>query len=175
MHTEGDGKKVLELFMRPVEKALRELKADIRLAGCQHLHFTSARTSVATDVLQAPQQISIFQLANYKLGKALFQCQLCSTSMAHISRTGHGWRLGGSDKIVCTTVCVQWGKPFKAPAHAEVKAFLKDRDRQIAAIGRLMCANHCTRFARYAQCKPKQLFCHKLSKPKNDQCKPCAN
>ena len=133
MHTGGDGKKVLELFMRPVEKALRELKADIRLAGCQHLHFTSARTSVATDVLQGPQQISIFQLAKYKLGKALFQCQLCSTSMAHISRTGHGWRLGGSDKIVCTTVCVQWGKPFKAPAHAEVKAFSKDRDRQIAA------------------------------------------
>ena len=88
MHTEGDGKKVLELFMRPVEKALRELKADIRLAGCQHLHFTSARTSVATDVLQGPQQISIFQLAKYKLGKALFQCQLCSTLMAHISRKG---------------------------------------------------------------------------------------
>ncbi len=135
MHTEGDGKQVLELFMRPVEKALCELKADIRLAGCQHLCFTSARTSVATDVLQGPQQISIFQLAKYKLGKALFQCQLCSTSMAHISRTGHGWRLGGSDKLVCTTVCVtvQWGKPFKAPAHAEVKAFSKDRDRQIAA------------------------------------------
>jgi len=41
-----------ELFMRPVEKVLRELMADIRLAGCQHLHFTSTRTSVATDFLQ---------------------------------------------------------------------------------------------------------------------------
>ena len=77
-----------ELFMRPVQKVLRELMADIRLAGCQHLHFTSTRTSVATDVLQGPQQISIFQLAKYKLGKALFQCQLCSTLMAHISRKG---------------------------------------------------------------------------------------
>ena len=28
---------------------------------------------------------------------------------------------------------VQWGKPFKAPTHAEVRAFLKDRDRRIAA------------------------------------------
>ena len=52
MHTERGGKQVLELFMRQVEKVLRELMADIRLAGCQHLHFTSTRTSVATDFLQ---------------------------------------------------------------------------------------------------------------------------
>ncbi len=29
---------------------------------------------------------------------------------------------------------IQWGKPFKAPNHAEVCAFLKDRDRRIAAL-----------------------------------------
>ena len=29
---------------------------------------------------------------------------------------------------------IQWGKPFKAPNHAEVRAFLKDRDRRIAAL-----------------------------------------
>ena len=54
-----------ELFMRPVEKVLRELMADIRLAGCQHLHFTSTRTSVATDVLQGTptdQYLSISQI-----------------------------------------------------------------------------------------------------------------
>ena len=67
MHTEGDGEQVLELFMRPVEKALRELMADIRLAGCQHLHFTSPRTSVAlaTEVLQGTptdQYLSISQI-----------------------------------------------------------------------------------------------------------------
>ena len=28
---------------------------------------------------------------------------------------------------------IQWGKPFKASTHAEVRAFLKDRDRRIAA------------------------------------------
>jgi hypothetical protein len=28
---------------------------------------------------------------------------------------------------------IQWGKPFKAPTHAEVQAFLKARDRRIAA------------------------------------------
>ena len=29
---------------------------------------------------------------------------------------------------------VQWGKPFKHPTHAEVRAFLKDRDRRITAL-----------------------------------------
>ena len=29
--------------------------------------------------------------------------------------------------------CIQWGKPFKAPTHAEVRAFLKDLDRRIAS------------------------------------------
>jgi hypothetical protein len=28
---------------------------------------------------------------------------------------------------------IQWGKPFKDPTHAEVQAFLKARDRQMAA------------------------------------------
>ena len=28
---------------------------------------------------------------------------------------------------------IQWGKPFKAPTHAEVQAFLKARDQRIAA------------------------------------------
>jgi hypothetical protein len=36
MHFEGDGEQVLELFKSPVEKVLRELMADMRLAGCQH-------------------------------------------------------------------------------------------------------------------------------------------
>ena len=29
---------------------------------------------------------------------------------------------------------IQWGKPFKPPTHAEVRAFLKDRDRRITAL-----------------------------------------
>ena len=67
MHTEGDGEQVLQLFMRQVEKVLHELMADIRLAGCQHLHFTSTRTtgSVATDFLQGTptdQYLSISQI-----------------------------------------------------------------------------------------------------------------
>ena len=39
MHAEGEGEQVLELFKRPVEKVLRELMADMRLAGCQHFGF----------------------------------------------------------------------------------------------------------------------------------------
>ena len=33
MHKDGDGPQVLELFKRPVEKVLRELVGDLRLAG----------------------------------------------------------------------------------------------------------------------------------------------
>ena len=29
---------------------------------------------------------------------------------------------------------IQWGKPLKAPTHADVRTFLKDRDRRIAAL-----------------------------------------
>ena len=39
MHAEGGGEQVLELFMRPAEKVLQELMADLRLAGCQHFAF----------------------------------------------------------------------------------------------------------------------------------------
>jgi hypothetical protein len=65
MHTEGDGEQVLELFMHQVEKVLSELMTDMCLAGCQHLHFKSTRTSVATDFLQGTptdQYLSISQI-----------------------------------------------------------------------------------------------------------------
>ena len=39
MHTEGDGEQVLDLLRRPMEKVLRELVADMRLAGSQHFAF----------------------------------------------------------------------------------------------------------------------------------------
>jgi hypothetical protein len=41
MNVEGDGEQVLELFRRPAEKVLRELMADMRLAGCQLLSSDS--------------------------------------------------------------------------------------------------------------------------------------
>jgi hypothetical protein len=75
MHTEGDGEQVLELFMRPVEKVLRKLMADIRLAGVSTC-ISQVQGQLAAwqqTFCRAPQQISIFQLAKYKLGKALFQ------------------------------------------------------------------------------------------------------
>jgi hypothetical protein len=39
MNVEVDGGQVLELFRRPAQKVLRELMADMRLAGCQHFVF----------------------------------------------------------------------------------------------------------------------------------------
>ena len=70
MHTEGDGEQVLELFMRPVEKVLRELMADIRFAGCQHLHFTSTRNSVATDFLQGTPTDQYLSISQIQVGEA---------------------------------------------------------------------------------------------------------
>ena len=40
MHQEGDAAEKLELFKRPAEKVLRELKSDIQLPGCQHFAFS---------------------------------------------------------------------------------------------------------------------------------------
>ena len=40
MHQEGDAAQKLELFKRPAEKILRELKPDIQLAGYQHIAFS---------------------------------------------------------------------------------------------------------------------------------------
>ena len=39
MHKEGDGPPVLELFVRPVEKVLRELVGDVHLACHKHFAF----------------------------------------------------------------------------------------------------------------------------------------
>ena len=39
MHTEGGWEQVLKMFMRLSEKVLRELMADMRLAGSQHFAF----------------------------------------------------------------------------------------------------------------------------------------
>jgi hypothetical protein len=39
MHKDGDGPQVLKIFARPVEKVLRELIGDLRLAGHQHFAF----------------------------------------------------------------------------------------------------------------------------------------
>jgi hypothetical protein len=39
MHKDGDGPQILEIFARPVEKVLRELIGDLRLAGHRHFAF----------------------------------------------------------------------------------------------------------------------------------------
>ena len=42
---EGDGDQEVKLFTRDVEKVLRELLGDIRLAGNQHFEFKESKDS----------------------------------------------------------------------------------------------------------------------------------
>jgi hypothetical protein len=92
MHAEGDGldgEQVLELFKRPVEKVLRELMADMRLAGCQHFGFQEYKDPRGNQLFAGQTNGSVsFQLAQLKWVKARFQCLLCFTLTALISRKG---------------------------------------------------------------------------------------
>ena len=76
MHTEGNGEQVLELFMRQLEKVLFELMADMRLAGCQNLHFTSTRTRVATDFLQGTPTDQYLSISQIQVGEGTVQVSI---------------------------------------------------------------------------------------------------
>ncbi len=70
MHVEGDGEQVLELFKRPVEKVLRELLADIRLAWCQHFAFHEYKDKKGNRIFAGHANGSVsFQLAQLNVGE----------------------------------------------------------------------------------------------------------
>jgi hypothetical protein len=70
MHAEGDGDQVLELFKRPVEKVLRELMADMRLAGCQHFGFQEYKDPRGNRLFAGHSNGSVsFQLAQLTVGE----------------------------------------------------------------------------------------------------------
>ena len=70
MHAEGDGEQVLELFKRPVEKVLRELVGDMRLAGCQHFGFQEYTDPHGNRRFAGHSNGSVsFQLAQIKVGE----------------------------------------------------------------------------------------------------------
>ena len=70
MHTEGDGDQVLELFMRPSEKVLRELMADVRLAGSQHFAFHEYKDPRGNRLFAGHSNGSVsFQLAQIRVGE----------------------------------------------------------------------------------------------------------
>ncbi len=69
MHQEGDGAQKLELFKRPAEKVLREVMADIRLAGCQHFGFKEYLDPHRNRLFAGHSNGSVtFQLAQIRLG-----------------------------------------------------------------------------------------------------------
>jgi hypothetical protein len=70
MHQEGDGAQKLELFKRPAEKVLRELIADIRLAGCQHFTFKEYLDPHGNRLFAGHSNGSVsFQLAQLRIGE----------------------------------------------------------------------------------------------------------
>ena len=70
MTVEGDGNQVLELFKRPVEKVLRELMADMRLAGHQHFAFHEYKDPLGNRLFAGYSNGSVsFQLAQLKIGE----------------------------------------------------------------------------------------------------------
>ena len=70
MTVEGDGDQVLELFKRPVEKVLRELMADMRLAGHQHFAFHEYKDPRGNRLFTGHSNGSVsFQLAQLKIGE----------------------------------------------------------------------------------------------------------
>ena len=70
MHTEGDGEQVLDLFKRPAEKVLRELMADMRLAGCQRFAFHEYKDQRGNRLFVGQSTGSVFfQLAQLQVGE----------------------------------------------------------------------------------------------------------
>ena len=70
MHTKGGGEQVLEVFMHPAEKVLRELMADMRLAGSQHYAFHECKDPCGNRHFAGHSNGSIpFQLAQLKVGE----------------------------------------------------------------------------------------------------------
>ena len=70
MHAEGDGEQALELFMRPADKVLQELMADMRLAGCQHFAFHEYKDPRGNRLFAGHSNGSVsFQLAQIQVGE----------------------------------------------------------------------------------------------------------
>ena len=69
MDKDGDGPQVFELFARPVEKVLRELMGDLRLAGHQHFAFHEYKDPHGNRLFDGDANGSVsFQLAQIKIG-----------------------------------------------------------------------------------------------------------
>jgi hypothetical protein len=57
INAKGDGAHVLKSFKRPVEKVLRELMADMRLAGSQHFAFHEYKDPRGNRLLQGTTMV----------------------------------------------------------------------------------------------------------------------
>jgi hypothetical protein len=62
--------------------------ADMCLAWCQHFAFHEYKDQRGNRLFAGHSNRYLFNQPKYKLVNLRFQCQLCSTSTAHISRKG---------------------------------------------------------------------------------------
>lgn len=70
LHAEGDGLQDVRLFKRPVDKVLRELLADQRLAGCQHFAFKEYKDRSGARIIGGHANGSVtFQMAQIRVGE----------------------------------------------------------------------------------------------------------
>ncbi len=66
MHKDGDGPQVLELFAKPVEKVLRELIGDLRLAGHQHFAFHEYKDTISIPIFCCSISNDLYSISNVK-------------------------------------------------------------------------------------------------------------
>ena len=103
MTVEGDGDQVLELFKRPVEKVLRELMADMRLAGHQHFAFHEYKDPRGNRLFAGH---SNGFLHSDELGIPQKQGSLWTASELNAIITGN--LVGGDHGHLHTFGCIQW-------------------------------------------------------------------
>jgi len=69
MWKEGDGPQEVKFYFRNLEKVLRELMADIRLAGNQHFSFKMSKNSKGERIFGGDANGSVsFELAQLRIG-----------------------------------------------------------------------------------------------------------
>ena len=74
---EGDGHQEIKLFTRDVEKVLRELLGDIRLAGNQHFEFKEYKDSKGNRIFSCESNGSVsFQKGQIRAGDKIVPVSL---------------------------------------------------------------------------------------------------
>ena len=90
----GDGSQTLQFFKRNVENVLRELLADIRLAGNQHFEYKEYRNAAGERIFACDANGSVtFQIAQTRAGEGVVPVSLPFDSAAMTDAMRKPWRM----------------------------------------------------------------------------------